>query len=194
MSAHAQHAAKSENGFTLVEVLVVSTLLVVVIGALMVPLVVGQRQQLKNANYAYAQQQARTGLDSMVSQIRQAWSIASTDPNAIDMNVNLNGVAKHVYYGCDIPQPGSSVYRECLRVESAAGSPLPALSTGTAVIQNILNGTTSDPVFSFGPDPIAPYYMTARVKIPASGGTTGGLGHTVVLSSGALMRNENVGN
>jgi prepilin-type N-terminal cleavage/methylation domain-containing protein len=194
MTALALPPAKSENGFTLVEVLIVSVLLVVVIGALMVPLVAAQRQQFKNANYAYSQQEARTGLDSMVSQIRQAWSIASADPNAIDMNVNLNGVAKRVYYECDIPQPGSSVYRECLRVEAPAGSALPALSTGTPVIQNILNGTTTDPVFSFGPDPIAPYYMTARVRIPASGGTNNGLNHSVVLSSGALMRNENVGN
>jgi type II secretory pathway pseudopilin PulG len=194
MSVPALRPAKNENGYTLVEVLVVSTLLVAVIGALMVPLVVAQRHQVKTADYAYAQQQARTSLDSMVSQIRQAWSIASTDPNAIDMNVNLNGVAKRVYYECDIPQPGSTVYRECLRVEAAAGSQLPSLSTGTVVIQNLLNGTTTDPVFSFGPDPIAPYYMTARVRIPASGGTNTGLNHTVVLSSGALMRNENVGN
>jgi hypothetical protein len=49
-------------------------------------------------------------------------------------------------------------------------------------------------VFSFEPDSVAPYYMTATVQVPASAGTTGGLSHTITFSDGALMRNENVGN
>jgi hypothetical protein len=166
---------------------------VLVIGAIMAPLVGAQRGQTRDANYAAAQQEARTGLDGLVSQVRQAWVVLSTSPNSVEMNVNLNGTAVHVYYECDIPQPASS-YRECVRVQSPAGSPLPSLTTGSVVIRNLMNGTTGDPVFSFGPDPVSPYYMTATVKVPASGGSNGGLSHSIVLSDGALMRNQNVGN
>jgi prepilin-type N-terminal cleavage/methylation domain-containing protein len=187
-------AARAQDGFTLIEVVVVVLLLSLVIGALMAPLVMSQQVQNRDANYAYAQQEARTGLDSMVSQIRQAWAILSTGPNAVEMNVNLGGTAQHVYYECDVAQPGATQYRECVRVQSAAGSPLPPLSSGSVVIRNLTNGTATDPVFSFGPDPIAPYYMTATIKVPASGGTAGGLTHSIVLSDGALMRNQNVGN
>jgi hypothetical protein len=61
-------------------------------------------------------------------------------------------------------------------------------------IANLVNGTVPDPVFSFAPDPISPYYMTATIKVPASGGAANGLTHSIVLSDGALMRNQNVGN
>ena len=62
------------------------------------------------------------------------------------------------------------------------------------VARNLLNGTTSSPVFSFGPDPNAPYYMTATLVVPASDGKAYGLNHSIVLSDGTLMRNLNVSN
>jgi prepilin-type N-terminal cleavage/methylation domain-containing protein len=184
---------RDQAGFTLLEVLVVMLLLSLIVGALMAPMVLSIKDQTRDANYAYAQQNARTGLDSMVSQIRQAWAILSSGPNAVQLNVNLNGVALVVYYECDVPQPGTS-YHECVRLQAPAGSALPPLTSASVAITNLTNGTATDPVFSFGPDPVAPYYMTARIRVPASGGTTGGLTHTIVLSTGALMRNLNVGN
>lgn len=184
---------RDQAGFTLLEVLVVMLLLSLVVGALMAPMVLSIKDQTKDANYAYAQQNARTGLDSMVSQIRQAWSILSSSPNSVEMDVNLHGVALLVYYECDLPQTGT-LYHECVRLEAPAGSALPPLTSASLAIPNLTNGTVTDPVFTFGPDPVAPYYMTATIKVPASGGTTGGLTHTIVLSSGALMRNLNVGN
>jgi hypothetical protein len=173
--------------------LVVISMLVIVVGALMVPMVVGQRTQARDANYAFAQQEGRTGLDAVISQVRQAWAILSTGPNSVEMNVNVNGTPQHVYYECDIPQPGTA-FRECIRSQAPAGSALPPLTSGTVVMRNLTNGTDADPVFSFGPDPVAPYYMTATIKVPASDGAYGGLTHSIVLSSGALMRNQNVGN
>jgi hypothetical protein len=130
----------------------------------------------------------------MVSQIRQAWVILSADPNAVEMNVNLNGVATHVLYQCDIPQPGSTLYQECVRVQSAAGTSLPSLASGTIVLRNLTNGTSSDPVFAFTPDPISPYYMSATIKVPASNGLNAGQNHSIVFSVGTLMRNQNIGN
>ena len=171
----------------------VVTMLAVVLGALMMPLTTAQKTETHDVNYAYAQQEERTGLDSMVSQIRQAYNILDTTSNSIDFYVNLNGVGYRVDYDCTVPQPHTS-YHECVRVQVAAGSSLPSLGSGRVVIRNVLNGTPSDPVFTFAPDPAAPYYMTATIKVPASGGVSGGLTHSITLSDGALMRNENVGN
>jgi hypothetical protein len=159
-------------------------------------MVFAQRDEARAENYAYAQEQARSGLDSIVTQVRQAWSILSTTPNAVEMDVNLGGVSRQVYYQCDLSQPGSP-YRECVRLESAVGASLPPLSSGRIVVRNLMNGTATDPVFSFAPDPIAPYYMTATIDLPANDGETGSIGaltHPIVFSSGALMRNLNVGN
>src|SRR5437763_8059798 len=85
--------AAAQAGYTLIEVLVVAAIFVTVMGALVAPMVTSANVQKRDTNYAYAQQEARTGLDGMVSQIRQAWAILSTDPNAVEMDVNLNGTA-----------------------------------------------------------------------------------------------------
>ncbi len=182
-----------ESGHTLVELLVVVAMLSVVFSALMMPLITTQRTTNRDLNYAYAQQEARTGLDAMVSQVRQAYNILDTSGNSVDFDIWLSGVAYRVYYECDVPQAGTQ-YHECVRLQVAAGASLPPLSSGAIAIRNLTNGTSTDPVFSFAPDPEAPYYMTATVKVPASGGKNGGLTHTIVFSDGALMRNENVGN
>ena len=177
----------------MVEVLVVCMMLAVVLTALMTPLVVSENRQAQDANYSYAQEVARSGLEAMVAQIAQATAILSTTPNSIDMNVTWDGSALQVDYECDIPQPGTA-YHECVRVQSAQGSALPSLSSGAPVITNLMNGTAASPVFSFAPDPIAPYYMTATVEVPASAGARRGLTNSIQFDDGALMRNLNIGN
>jgi hypothetical protein len=192
-SAGASGRGRDEAGYTLVEIVIAMGLLVVALGALMDPLLISQHAQARNANYAYAQQDAGAGVTSMVSQIRQATEIIASGPNSVEMNVTLGGSPQLVFYECDIAQSGTS-YRECVRVSTTQGGTLPPLSAGTIVVQNLLNGTTSDPVFSWGPDPSAPYYMTATVDVPSSDGQQfSGLNHALVFSDGALMRNLNVG-
>lgn len=176
----------------MIEVLVAMVLSLVVVGGITSMLVRSARVEQRDNEWAFTQQQARTGLDSMTTEIRQAWSILSTSPNSVELDVTMGGVAEHVLYECGVAQPRTS-YLECVRVQSPAGSALPSLSAGTVVVHNMLNGTASDPVFSFAPDPVAPYYMTASVEVPASGGANGGLNHTIVISDGVLMRNEYVG-
>jgi type II secretory pathway pseudopilin PulG len=182
-----------QAGFMLIEMLVVLLLVTIVFSALLVPIVTAQHVQSRDAEYAYAQQNARTGLDAMVHQIRQAYAVLSTTPNAIEFDVSLNGADFHVYYECDIAQPGTS-YQECVRLQAPAGAALPALSTATVAVTNLTNGTLADPVFAFTPDGFSPTYVTATVKVPASGGTNGGLTHSIVLSDGVLLRNQAVGN
>jgi prepilin-type N-terminal cleavage/methylation domain-containing protein len=191
-------SAQQEGGFTLVEVLVSISLLAVVLGLLMVPIVDSQRIETRDENYAYSQQEARTGVESMVAQIRQATAILSQpSQNAVVFNITLAGQALTVLYECDINQPNSpqgTTYHECVRAQTVqGGNPNP--SSGTVVARNLLNGDSTNHVFSFGPDQNAPYYMTATLWVPSSDGSnTHGLTHTIVLSDGTLMRNLNVAN
>jgi prepilin-type N-terminal cleavage/methylation domain-containing protein len=199
MSSHDPPTASgsAEAGFTLIEVIVVATLLAVVAAVLMTPMILTSKVQARQTNYAFAQQQARSAVESMVAQVRQASAINTPDSNTnmIDMNVYLGGTPLHVVYQCDVNQPGTNgQYRECIRVQAAIGATLPPLTAGTVVANNLTNGTAADPVFSLGPSGVAPYYMTATLKVPASGGVNGGQQHTIVLTDGALMRNMNIGN
>ena len=189
---------RDEGGFTLMEMLVSMLILTVVVGAIMSALVFTQKTETRDANYTFAQNDARSQLDGMVSQIRQAWNIVSSGPNFVDMDVNLNGTSYQVYYECDIPQPGTS-YNECVRVQTTVGATISTLSGAPVVLTNLTNGTVGNPVFSWGPSPIAPYYMTATINVPANDGLSGGSGgtgihHSIVFSDGALMRNLNVQN
>jgi prepilin-type N-terminal cleavage/methylation domain-containing protein len=190
-----------QRGYTLVELLVAMALTVVVLGGIVTSLVLAARIQKRDARYAYSQDDARVQLDRMVNEIRQAVNIVSSGPNFVDMNVDLSvgGLPQEyqVYYECDIPQPGSS-YNECVRLQAAVGASLPSLSTATPVITNLQNGTTTNPVFTWAPSPIAPYYMTATIDVPAADGRNTSLGmgltHSIAISDGALMRNLNVQN
>jgi Tfp pilus assembly protein PilX len=187
---------RGEEGYTLVEVIVVLGLLVLVMGMLMSPIVVSQRIYTRDTNYAFAQQQAQTGLESMVSQIRAATSIISSGGYYVQMNVTIGGSALLVAYECDIDQTGTT-YDECVRVQTTQGGTLPSMSTGKVVITNLQNssGSSPVPVFTWGPDPNAPYYMTATIRLPASGGVAKpGLNHSLVFSDGTLMRNLNIAN
>jgi type II secretory pathway pseudopilin PulG len=192
---------RRQQGYTLVELLVAMSLTVVVLGGIVTTLVLAARVEARDSRYAYAQDDARVGLDRMVNEIRQAVNIVSSGPNFVDMNVDLSTAGQtqeyQVYYECDIPQPGTS-YNECVRVQAAVGASLPSLSTGDPVITNLQNGTATNPVFTWAPSSIAPYYMTATIDVPASHGRNTSLGmgftHTVVISDGALMRNLNVQN
>lgn len=183
----------NQAGFSLIEVLVVCLLTALVVGAITTTLAVSANNQVKDANYSYAQEQARAGLDSMVSQIRQATAVLSSTPNSIDMYVSLNGTALQVYYECDIPEAGTS-YHECVRVQAGQGASLPPLTSGAVVIANLVDGTNANPVFTFYPSSVSPYYMTATIDVPASGGFKRGLTNSIVFSDGALMRNLDVGN
>jgi type II secretory pathway component PulJ len=200
-----QAKRRSEAGFSLIEVLVACGLMAIVLGALMNPLIVSQRIETRDTNYDYAQQAARTGLDAMVAQIRQATAF-TPQANTVVINVTLQGQQDTVEFECDLNQPGSTVYHECVRVYVTQGGTLPSISTClvapparppsycTIVIQNMLNGTSAAPVFTWGPDPEAPYYMTATIQVPSSNGSYLGFTHAITLSDGALMRNLNIGN
>ena len=194
----ARPSPSDESGYTLIEMLIVMLVLSIVVGAITAALVFAQRTETRDANYTYAQNDARSSLDGMVNQIRQAWNIVASGPNFVDMDVNLNGSSYQVYYECDIVQTGTS-YRECERLQTTTSATITSLTGAAVVVTNLTNGTIGSPVFSWGPSPIAPYYMTATINVPAndgaSGGSTGtGLTHSIVFSDGALMRNLNVQN
>src|SRR5947209_6211001 len=94
----------SEHGHSLVEMLAVVAAVPVIVGAVFMPLITSQRSEARDVNYAFAQQEARTGLDAMVSEVRQAYNVLDTSSNSIDFDIYLSGTAYRVYYECDVPQ------------------------------------------------------------------------------------------
>lgn len=191
---HLTRFASETSGFTLIEMLVAAAMLPIVLLAVFLPLDTAGRTQRRDYEWAFAVQEGRTGLAALVHELRQATSVIAMTPNSVEFQVTLNGTDQHVLWQCDVPQP-STTYRECIRVQSAAGVALPALTAGRVTVQRLLNGTVADPVFpSYLPDPIAPTFATVQFKLPASGSLTyDALHHTIVLRDGAYMRNLDLG-
>jgi Tfp pilus assembly protein PilW len=192
--ALAARLSAEEDGFTLFELLFAGALMLVILGATMTSLGSVTSAENRDRQRAVAIQDGQVGLARMVHEIRQAYSVLATTPNSIDFLVTLNGQQQRVFYACDVAQAGTS-YNQCVRLQTTVGGVLPALSTGAPVVLRVTNGTLANPVFSFTPNAITPQYVDAKVELPASGelSSTSGFAHTVVLDSGAYLRNLGVG-
>jgi Tfp pilus assembly protein PilE len=184
-----------EGGFTLIELLLASVAAIAVFTATLALLQSSQRVQARDSEWALTLQEGRAGLARMVREIRQAYSIKAATGSSIDFLVTIGGNDLEVSYQCNVTQPGTSLY-ECVRLAATPPASLPALSTGTPIVRDVLNETaadSSDPVFSYTPNATAPTFATVKVALPSAGtlkqaGSTA-YTHHVVLSSGAYIRN-----
>jgi type II secretory pathway pseudopilin PulG len=189
-----------QSGFTLLEGLVVSGILAAVLTAILAPFDFAQRQAPKNVEYAHAISDASSGLQQIMREIREAYRVNSTTPNSIDFNAVIRGSDLEIAYECDEPYPTdagnnyASQYHRCLRVSVATGGTLPLITSGAVVIDRLLNGTASNPVFTFldssgSSNPISPTYVEANVQVPARGPLNSGLNHTITLDNATALPN-----
>lgn len=177
----------------MIELLVVLAALGAITFAMMDALTNSARVESRDTEWALSMQAGRAGLARMAAEIRQSYALNAAAPNSIDFNVTEGSSNERVYYECDIAQSGTT-YRQCVRLQSNAGSSLPAVSTGVPIVTNLVNGTSGDPVFTYSPDPLDPNYARVRVVLPASGDlpASQGLTHTIALQDGAFLRNQSV--
>jgi prepilin-type N-terminal cleavage/methylation domain-containing protein len=196
--------AGSQDGFTLIEALVVSAILPFVLFAVLGPLDFAQTQTPKNIEYVHAISDASTGLQQMMREIRQAYRIDLTTSSSIEFNAVINDRPVQIFYECDEPYPTNTGdkyaerYRRCLRVSAATGAALPSITTGAVIIDRVLNYHEGKPVFTFKDssgksDPTNPTYVEAEVRVPARGPLNSGLEHTIVLDNGTSLPNLALG-
>jgi type II secretory pathway pseudopilin PulG len=81
------HSVRQQDGFTLVEVLIVSVLMIVVLGATLTALSSFQRNISVNQKQNVAQDTARTGMDLMARDLRNLASPTRDQPLALDLNL-----------------------------------------------------------------------------------------------------------
>lgn len=184
---------REQGGWSLIELLMVMVALGVITSATMAALTNGATVESRDTEWALSLQAGRAGLARMAAEIRQSYSLNAATSNSIDFNVSEGGNNERVYYECDVAQAGTS-HRECVRLQTTVGGSLPTLSSGAPMVTNVLNGTSSDPVFTYSPDPLDPNYVQLRIELPASGNlkASQGLSHTIVFQDGAFLRNQSL--
>ena len=174
-----------EAGYGLVELLVVASLLVVVLGAILALGETTQRIAPKESERAHVIREAQVGLHRMTRELRHAYQAPPTVPaptvtgSTMEASVLAeNGATRTVRYDCDEAHPTDPAYTRCLRQVLSGGT----WSAGEVVIDHVLNGTA---VFSLTP----PDYVGATVEVAARGGLKDGHDHRVILQDGVYMRN-----
>ncbi len=174
-----------DAGFTLVELLMTMTLcLVVASGALSL-----LEHARPAADAEYLRQAAigegRAGLERMVREIRGANSVNATSGTLMDFNGQTSAGNRRIVYECDDSSVVTGL-RRCTRYEGPVGS----TATGPQiVIDRLVNGTTSQPVFSFLPDRIRPTEVKVSVILPTRAESPVGYNHRVSLYDTAFLRN-----
>jgi type II secretory pathway pseudopilin PulG len=175
----------AETGFALVELLVVASLLIVVLGAILALGETTQRLAPKESERAHVIREAQVGLHRMTRELRHAYqelpTVAAPTVSGSTMQASVRGAGgttRTVRYDCDEAHPTDQAYTRCIRQVFSGGS----WSSGEVVIDRVLNGAA---VFALTP----PDYVGARVEVAARGDRKDGYDHRVILEDGFYMRN-----
>ncbi len=130
--------------------------------------------------------EARVGLERMVRELRQADSVNTTSPTLIDINLSRATGSRRVVYSCGVPSATAGL-RSCMRYEGAIDGAVS--STGTMVVDGLVNGTSASPVFAYTPDAVRPVYTTIALILRARGVRASGYKHNIALRGGFFIRN-----
>jgi hypothetical protein len=178
-------AGSGEAGYGLVELMVVASLMIVVLGAILALGETTQRIAPKERERAHVIREAQVGMHRMTRELRHAYqalpTVAAPTVTGSTMQASVlaaNGGTRTVRYDCDEAHPTDQAYTQCLRHVLSGGT----WTGGQVVIDRVLNGTT---VFSLTP----PDYVGARVEVAARGSLKDGYDHRVILDDGFYMRN-----
>jgi type II secretory pathway pseudopilin PulG len=162
---------RGEAGYALIELLVVASLLVIVLGAILTLGETSQRVAPKESERANVIREAQVGLHRMTRELRHAYEDVAVTPSTMAADVlGRDGVS----YDCSQPHPTNANYTRCLRYVNGVG--------GEVVIDRVLNG---DAVFTLTP----PDYVHATVEVNAGGDLKNGYDHPILLEDGFYMRN-----
>jgi hypothetical protein len=169
---------RGEAGYALTELLLVSSLLVIVLGAVLMLGEASQQVAPKESERAMVIRDAQVGLDRMTRELRHAYQAPTVTGSTIQANVVNGGTSETVRYDCNVAHPTRAGYTRCLRYPVVNGTP----GTGQMVIDRVLNGTA---VFTL----TGTNYVRALVEVAAAGDLQDGYDHRVVLDDGFYMRN-----
>jgi type II secretory pathway pseudopilin PulG len=179
---------REESGFTVVELLVATGLMLIVVGAILALLESSNSIAGRDQERTHAIGDVQNGVQSMTKELRQAFSIVSSSPFVIEVHVLRGGADHDVTYDCTGTSSAGPPLGQCVRYENT-GSGQTAAST---VVDRLINkpGSGRPPVFTYTTNGSGhTTYATVHVEVPAKGERAEGYAHSVVVDDGFYMRN-----
>ena len=179
---------RSEDGVTLVELLIASAMGVVVMGAVAMLVISAVRDQPKISAQAQNISTARWVLERMTRELRGGGTVVSKSPSKVSFiafvrHTTCGGTASLASTAqpteCQITYECSTT--ACFRTEAPKNS-----TSGTP--RMIFKGINSNQVFTYAPNETEPTYVKVTLRLPNPSGTG-----TLTVSSGASLRNTTLG-
>jgi hypothetical protein len=190
-------AKDGEAGYALTELLLVSSLLVIVLGAILALGETTQRIAPRDTERAHVIREAQVGLHAMTRQLRQTADL-SDPPHVAATGSTLDVTLrddKRYSFECDQPHPTETGYNRCVRFPVVGG--VKQTQNGIVLIDRVLNGPAgtgaTNPIFTYETNPGGVVtYVRVAIHVPAKGDLVNGHDYDVVLEDGVYMRNLDV--
>jgi prepilin-type N-terminal cleavage/methylation domain-containing protein len=173
-----------DDGFTLVELLVATTLATIVLGAGVMVFTAAVQSQPKASTRAAKVQQARTTAERITRELRQGWGAPTTTASQLSIltyvpHTACGGTTTGAAIGCRVTYTCAS--GTCTRVESQADGTAPGPS------QIVVSGLSSSNVFSYTFNSAGPTWVGVTLEFPAGNGDD-----AITVEDGAALRNPAV--
>jgi len=170
---------REERGLTLVELLIATTLGLVVIGAALTMFVSAIHSQPRDTSKVAAIQQARTTADQITRELRQGWETPTASPSQLAIvtyvkAATCGGAAASTAIPCRVTYTCSGT--TCTRVVAQPNGSAP----GPAV--RVASGLSGTNVFSYLPSAADPSYVGVSLSVSGSG-------QPFTLADGVTLRN-----
>jgi hypothetical protein len=187
-------ASSGEAGYALTELLLVSSLLVIVLGAILALGETTQRITPRDTERAHVIREAQVGLHAMTRQMRQAADMEVPPHEAATastLDVTLRDGTRYSFE-CDEPHPTETGYNRCVRFPVVGG--VKQTDDGLVLIDRVLNGPAgtgaTNPIFQYETNVAGIVtYVGVQILVPAKGELQNGHDYEVVLDDGVYMRN-----
>ncbi len=144
MSSLFRRISAREEGFTLLELVVVTTLLMIVITAILTGFEVVQKASVRESSRSEETDTVRLAMEQMTKEVRQASDVRpGSSASFLDIDTYQNGVAMHVSY-------------------TASGTTLTRTANGVTL--TLLQRLTTTSLFSFDPSVTDPSVVTITLQ------------------------------
>lgn len=180
-------ALRSERGLTMVELLVASSMAIIVIGAASLLVIVAVRTQPRISDRNAAIQEGRVLEERFARELRQSYDV---EPGANSQTITFDTYLRRTACGGPAETNATQPAIACrVTYSCTAGicdrSERNADGSGTPLVQQLVKGLSSSAVFGYSPDATNPDYVTMRLVFPATGGDD-----AVTLDDGVDLRNR----
>jgi prepilin-type N-terminal cleavage/methylation domain-containing protein len=185
--------ARSEDGFTLIEMLIAASLGLIIVGAALSMFVGGVKSQPRATAQSAGVTQAQTAMERMTRELRQGSAVITATATQIAVityveDATCGGAAGSVAISCRVTYSCSS--GACTRTVAQPNGSAP----GSA--RTVVSGMSSSNVFSYVPNTAgssdcaatgsgAPNYVCVTLAFPDNGGR-----NAITLSDGVGLRNS----